>query len=213
MLVPGLAWALTRVLYWSLRVEVRGQESLQADLHADRPLIITLWHSRALMMPPFYQWLGGGPIVIMASQSFDGVLTARMLAHYGCRAAYGSSTHGGKEGLAEMISLGKKGWRISLTPDGPLGPAEEVKPGAVKIASATGAPIYPVTYFADRHVRFKSWDRFILPYPFARAIFIVGKAIRVPADADNGLLEDRRQELEQEMRLITAEAESYFESA
>jgi hypothetical protein len=38
----------------------------------------------------------------------------------------------------------------------------------------------------------------------------VGKAVSVPADADDRVLEAKRQELEDELRRITAEAESFF---
>jgi hypothetical protein len=60
--------------------------------------------------------------------------------------------------------------------------------------------------------RLNSWDRFIFPHPFARAICQVGKAVSVPADADDRVLEAKRQELENELRRITAEAESFFDS-
>jgi len=40
----------------------------------------------------------------------------------------------------------------------------------------------------------------------------VGKAVSVPADADDRVLEAKRQELENELRRITAEAESFFDS-
>lgn len=52
-----------------------------------------------------------------------------------------------------------------------------------------------------------SWDRFVLPYPFGRGLFIWGKPIYVHADAQAEDLEAKRLELESVLNRITAEAD------
>jgi lysophospholipid acyltransferase (LPLAT)-like uncharacterized protein len=39
---------------------------------------------------------------------------------------------------------------------------------------ALEAPIYPVAYAADRAIRLRSWDRLMIPLPFARLLVEVG---------------------------------------
>jgi len=61
--------------------------------------------------------------------------------------------------------------------DGPRGPAGIVKAGAVRLANAAGAAIVPFYVSADRAWYFRSWDRFMLPKPFARVTIRFGDII------------------------------------
>ena len=211
-LLPPMVWLISKFLFWSFKLTVKDHEHFQADLQAGRPVIGVAWHSRALILARFYHWLGYRPVVILVSQSFDGRLGGEFIKYNGFKPVFGSSARGGKEALEELIEWGKKGVNIVITPDGPRGPREEIKPGAVRLARELGVPIYPVTFYCDPVTRLHSWDRLIIPHPFARAICQVGKAVSVPADADDRVLEAKRQELENELRRITAEAESFFDS-
>jgi lysophospholipid acyltransferase (LPLAT)-like uncharacterized protein len=53
----------------------------------------------------------------------------------------------------------------------------------------------------------RSWDAFVVPHPFARAVVVFGNPIAVPRDADRDLIEAKRQELEVALREITAAAD------
>lgn len=55
---------------------------------------------------------------------------------------------------------------------------------------------------------FESWDRFLLPYPMGRGLFIWGKPIWVPRDASAETQEAKRRELEEALKAITAEADA-----
>ncbi len=52
-----------------------------------------------------------------------------------------------------------------------------------------------------------SWDRFLLPYPFGRGLFLWGKPIWVSSAATAADLESKRIELEEALNRITAEAD------
>ncbi len=54
----------------------------------------------------------------------------------------------------------------------------------------------------------KSWDRFIIPYPFTKAVFIYGEPLSVPRDADRDAMENLRRELEARMRELTEKADN-----
>ncbi len=53
------------------------------------------------------------------------------------------------------------------------------QPGTVMLAHTSGAPILPIAYAVDRFWRLRSWDRFVVPKPFARAVMVIGEPIRV----------------------------------
>ena len=68
---------------------------------------------------------------------------------------------------------------------------------AISIARATGAAVVPFYASADRAWYLKSWDRFLLPKPFARVTLRFGEMMRFPPT--EGLFESQRLELEQAM--------------
>ena len=207
---PPVVWAITQFLFWSLRKEFFGQDEVRRKQAEGQTFVWALWHSRSLLLPRYYHWLGYRPIAALVSPGFGGVIAGSMLAAYGFGACYGSSRKKGKRGQEEMIEAGQAGSGLAVTVDGPSGPAEVVKPGVVRMASATGKPLYPVTYHVERCTRLPSWDRFLFPHPFSRAVFIIGNPISVPTGADADVIEAKRLEVETELHRITAQAESFW---
>jgi lysophospholipid acyltransferase (LPLAT)-like uncharacterized protein len=67
-----------------------------------------------------------------------------------------------------MIDHLKRSGLAAHIVDGPRGPAGVIKAGVVSLARATGAVVVPVYATSDRAWYFNSWDRFMLPKPFAR---------------------------------------------
>jgi lysophospholipid acyltransferase (LPLAT)-like uncharacterized protein len=53
----------------------------------------------------------------------------------------------------------------------------------------------------------KSWDRFLLPRPFARGLFVYGAPILVPREADEAALEAARLEVERSLNEVTERAD------
>ena len=60
---------------------------------------------------------------------------------------------------------------------------------------------------------FSSWDRFIVPYPFSRGVFLWGNPIRVDRDADAATLARMRLELETALCSLSSEAEAMCDDA
>ncbi|MEJ2366847.1 MAG: hypothetical protein P8Z49_00480, partial [Acidobacteriota bacterium] len=54
----------------------------------------------------------------------------------------------------------------------------------------------------------RSWDSFLVPLPFSRVVFVYGKPIHVPRDADADELERCRMAVERGLNEAAAEAES-----
>jgi lysophospholipid acyltransferase (LPLAT)-like uncharacterized protein len=145
---------------------------------------------------------------VMISASRDGELITTIGRFFGYTAVRGSSSRGGQEATREMVDHLQAGKRCAITPDGPRGPRREMKPGAVNIARLTGAPIVCFGFAAEHCWRLKSWDQFIIPKPFSRAVFVYGEPIRIPRE--DGEDSKYMEQIQKEMDRVTNAAENYF---
>ncbi len=200
---PRLASAALAALERSLRVEFVGAEHLFDRWHRER-VILAFWHNRVLLMPLAAQ---GQPVCILISYSRDGELAARALARWGIEAVRGSASRGGTRGFLQLVHAYRQGYHLAVVPDGPRGPRYQVKRGVLHLAKATGAPVFPVTYSASRFVQLKSWDRLLIPLPFARIRYYVDAPLCIARDSTEEELEQSRAELERRLLALTDRAD------
>jgi hypothetical protein len=134
----------------------------------------------------------------MVSASSDGEYVARLLTRLGHATVRGSKGKGkqGYKALLEMAQWMDKGRMAVIVADGSQGPSRLAQPGAIILASRTGAPILPTAWAADRYYAFNSWDRSILPKPFARIYLSHAEPLWVAPKIRGQELEDKRLELE-----------------
>jgi lysophospholipid acyltransferase (LPLAT)-like uncharacterized protein len=111
-----------------------------------------------------------------------------------------------------MVRAIQNGSDIAVAPDGPRGPRYRVQIGIIELAKLTGRPIVPVSFNASRRKIFKTWDHFLLPYPFSKGVFIWGEPIAVDPNGDRVHLEERRALLEKSLNELTERADHYFDS-
>ena len=104
----------------------------------------------------------------------------------------------------DMLRHAEKGRLLGITPDGPRGPAEHLKPGLVYLASRTGLPVVPVAAAARRSWTLRSWDRFRIPRPFTRVVVAYGDPIEVPPGIEGEALEPWRARVESALARHTA---------
>jgi hypothetical protein len=71
----------------------------------------------------------------------------------------------------------------------------------------SGCPIYPVGIAADRCWRFRTWDKTLLPKPFAKVTVSWGPVIQVVRGASPVEIEECRLRLERTLNEITGQAE------
>lgn len=204
-LAPLLLRPLLRLLQASLRVEIVDGEELCARWARGERAILCFWHNRLLMLPIV---AAGVPVCIMVSQHRDGELATRLLAAWGIATVRGSTTRGGVGGFLRMVDAYRRGHNLAVVPDGPRGPRYVAKPGVVHLARATGAPIYPMAYAATRVRQLRSWDRLLIPSPFARAVVLVGTPLSVPPEASAANLEALRGEIERRLVAVTTAVEA-----
>jgi len=79
------------------------------------------------------------------------------------------------------------------------------------LAKLTGRAVVPLTFSASKRKVFHSWDRFLLPYPFSKGVFIWGEPVYVDENAERALLEEKRILLENRLKELTEKADHYFE--
>jgi hypothetical protein len=144
----------------------------------------------------------------MISASRDGELISRIGKFFGYTPVRGSTSKGALEATRRLVSFLKAGKRCAITPDGPRGPRRVIQTGAVTVARLAGCPVVPFAFEAERCWRLKSWDRFIIPKPFSRAVFVYGNPIRIPRKGG----EDSKYagQIQKELDRVTGVAEKYF---
>ena len=204
-IVPPVGYQLIQWLGRSMQLRVEGADHVHRLFQQDKRVILAFWHAQQLMMPLS---IPGLEAHVLISQHRDGELIRRIVARFGLEAVRGSSTRGGAEALRQLIRLGRSGSNLVLTPDGPKGPRQVAKMGVVQLARATALPIIPMAFGCSKKKTFASWDRFIMPYPFSRGLFVFGPSITIPSDASPDDLERYRCELEAALNRLTSEAEA-----
>jgi len=204
-LIILMATPLIHLLGLTLRIKAEGRADLGPRGKQTKPPLWSLWHETILMSVWYHR---DQDVHVMISASRDGELISTIGKFFGYTAVRGSSSRGGQEATREMVDYLKAGKRCAITPDGPRGPRREMKAGAVNIARLTGCPIVPFGFAAEKCWRLKSWDQFIIPKPFSRAVFVYGEPIQVPKEGGD---DQKLQELiQKEMDRVTKEAENYF---
>jgi len=162
--------------------------------------IAALWHNRLLLisfaLKKFFPQRRGAGLI---SASRDGDLVTDLTQRFGFDVVRGSTSRMGASAILELGNVLASGRDIVITPDGPRGPAYELGPGIIFLAQKTGAGVVPVNFEYSSCWRVNSWDRFILPRPFARVRFIIGPAHRVKATDTAEEFETERKRLQTAM--------------
>jgi len=126
------------------------------------------WHAELLISPQVYRKLRKSQKTsAIIAQHYDGELIARTLALLNISPLRGSSRRGAKSVLINAIKSLKEGNSIMITPDGPKGPRYSMSDGAVALALRSKLPLMVVNYKASSFWQLKSWDKFVIPKPFA----------------------------------------------
>ncbi len=211
MQIPFIAaavYGLIRALGPTLRYDVHGWQNAERVYASGQRCIFAFWH-RAIL--PTVWWARNRGIVVMNTTHFDGQWTRKVIEWLGYGTAQGSSTRGGLRGLAVMAERLEQGRDVAFTIDGPRGPRYVAKPGPVMLAKRTGFPVVVFHAAVDRGKTFeRTWDHFLLPKPFARAVMFYAPPIYVPKDADTATLESKYAEMQRELERVRDLAESWF---
>jgi lysophospholipid acyltransferase (LPLAT)-like uncharacterized protein len=200
--VPYLVYAYVSFVGWTTRLTVVRGEVQKRLKDANKRFIYAFWHQRQVYFTYVHRGVGAA---VLVSRSQDGEMIAETMRLSRIGAVRGSSSRGGAAAVRQLMDVMNSGLDIGITPDGPKGPAREVKDGVVFLAQKLGVPIVPITNALSNKLEFKkAWDRFQVPLPFGRAVVAYGEPIEVGEGSD---LAAKAAEVKASLDRITAEAE------
>jgi len=179
-------------------------ESISSATLFEGSVIYSFWH-RAVF-PAAWMWRRLG-IAVMVSRSFDGEYIARIIEKLGFRAVRGSSSRGGSEALLGMKEQVERGAMAAFTIDGPRGPKYVAKPGPVLLSKMTGVPMAAFYVALSDPWVLRTWDEFMIPKPFSRALVRVSRKVTVPQDGDEDQMREYHAGLQEALDRITKFAE------
>lgn len=155
---------VVRLLGATWRIRIEGRDEWTEARRGGQPAILALWHGE--LLPLIWHFRGQGLAPLVSTHS-DGEVIARIIELLGYRPIRGSSSRGGARALLEAVQALKAGGDVAFTTDGPRGPRRQSAPGVAAASRKSGAPIVPVGAVVDRGWSLRSWDRFVIPKPFA----------------------------------------------
>jgi lysophospholipid acyltransferase (LPLAT)-like uncharacterized protein len=195
---------------------VRNTSSFRIDppdsyerLVGELPAIMTFWHGEHFMLPFLRR---EHRVKALISRHRDGEINAIAAQRLGFETIRASGSpngdfrrKGGVSGFQSMREALAQGWSVALTADVPK-VSRVAGRGVVLLGQASGRPIYPVAAATSRYFKLNNWDRSTVNLPFSHFAITIGDPIRVPAAADDRVIEDSRRQVEAELNRVTERA-------
>jgi lysophospholipid acyltransferase (LPLAT)-like uncharacterized protein len=186
-----IAWLIISLWSRTLRVRFVNRGILDGLEAAGKNCIFAFWHGRQFLL--FHSHRNGG-MVIPASESRDGEIQALILRRFGFGVVRGSSKRRGDRALMGLVDALRRGEKVAIAVDGPRGPLHEVKQGVAYLAGKLDKPIVPVMTAARRYWTLgRTWDRYMIPYPFTDCVVVYGEPITVHGTSEQELEAKRRE--------------------
>ena len=211
LLTPLLKFILFLIWRTCRVVHVDGEQNI-ARIHSEgKACIPCYWHQHDLFCTWYMRtWIKRGmKIGFLISPSVDGEIPARLAKSWGAEVIRGSTTRAGAQTMRDMYTIVvKQGISPVTTSDGPQGPIHVFKMGDILLSQFTQAPLLPLSYAADRFWQVNSWDKFIIPKPFARIAIVIGEPVTIDKKIHRDDLEPQRLALENALKSITTQATS-----
>ena len=204
-LIPLLASLFVYLVGKTVRLKVIGEKKMSEARRKTENVIYAFWHNRMLLLIYVHRRQG---INVIVSRSRDGEMISRTAQRFGFGTVRGSSSRGGGTAQLGLLKKLAGGADVAVTPDGPQGPRYHAQMGVIHLAQKSGCPVIPIAVGASKKLVLRSWDGFLVPCPFARAILIYGEPLEVSPHSN---LEEKRHELEKRLAEITQTADSYYE--
>ncbi|MFK5955634.1 MAG: lysophospholipid acyltransferase family protein [Planctomycetota bacterium] len=174
-----------RMLAATWRVKYVNRELLEEQhINGDAP-VLAFWHQQIPAAIGSHQ---GYPVRVMVSLNRDGEMIANLATRLGYKTIRGSSSRGASQALREMVEAAKGEEALGITPDGPRGPLHSVAPGVVYVAAVSGRVLMSTGFATSKAWHARSWDRMVIPKPFARVMIAYDASLGVldPAAAREG---------------------------
>jgi hypothetical protein len=166
------------ILFFIIRLWAFTLRFNPKNINIKKPAIIAFWHANLF---PVWACFAKTGYFALVSKSRDGRRLGELLKKWNYQLIHGSSSKGGIQALQEMISAAENNC-VLLTPDGPRGPKEKMKPGTLLAAQFANVPIYLIKPKYKGFILKKTWDKSKIPFPFAKIDIAVSEPIYVNTD-------------------------------
>ncbi len=161
-----------------------------------KPFILAFWHSQLMMIG--HVWKSKAVLNMLASSHSDGRFGAYIAGHFNLKNVSIMSKNKSPS-LRKVFKILDEGNYIGITPDGPRGPNRKVSDGIIKIAVHSQVPIIPIGFASNNNFKLKSWDSFLITYPFSKCMFVWGEPITIPSSTKDEDLEKYKDILEEKI--------------
>ncbi|WP_116808715.1 lysophospholipid acyltransferase family protein [Steroidobacter cummioxidans] len=201
-LATYLGALLLEVLWRTSRLKVVHLDRLETLLKEQGAVVPVFWHQHLLMCARFMasNKLKGMKPGFMISPSVDGQAPTMLAELYGCHVVRGSGSYTGVRAVRGVYNaIVKEGISPTITPDGPRGPRFVMKPGAIFTAQISGKAVVPIAYAASPAKLLRTWDKFVVPWPFARLRIAIGEPYFPPKRMTEEEMEAAQKELERRL--------------
>lgn len=192
---------LVKLLCRSQRLTIEHEDRCDQLIRDHGGAIFVTWHGRTMI--PIERFRNRGYFMLV-SLSLDGDLISEILRFFRLRVIRGSTGRRGVMATREVLAALTEGGVLAFTPDGPRGPSGVAQSGLVYFAQRSGKPIIPTGIAAYPRWFTNSWDRYMIPKPFAKARWIYGEPIFIKEGED---LDEACRKVTQAMRDLEYAAE------
>jgi lysophospholipid acyltransferase (LPLAT)-like uncharacterized protein len=188
----NLLFLYIRLVALTSRLQIDGKENLNLARASGRPLFFCSWHGQQMLSLLYginFEDVASYAALVVGDERYHVLNT--MLTRLGVKSysvdMQGNPVAAGRSVL-RLIQAMRRGMNSGILPDGPDGPAFVPKPGLVLIARKAAATIMPMGAWTRHAYQLRRWDRYLVPFPFARIHVVFGKPLRVPPDEDKETL-------------------------
>lgn len=207
-IIPYIAWLVFLLISITVGLRVVNLRRVWRLLKQKKGAILVAWHGNIFLHLFALRHLG---IHGLVSLSRDGEYLDKMFRLLGWNSIRGSTYAGPVKVLLAATRFVKQGVVLGLTPDGPRGPAKQVFPGTLYLASTSQCPILPMGAAMRPGWQLPTWDRAQIPKPFSVGTVVIGAPIYIPRKLDEATLARCTREVHDAIEQANREAEQILE--
>ena len=163
---------------YTSKIKIINSELPEKLWRENKPFILAFWHGQLMMIG--HVWKSKAVLNMLASSHSDGRFGAYIASHFNLKNVSIMSKNKSPS-LRKVFKILKDRNYIGITPDGPRGPNKKVSEGIIKIAIHSQVPIIPLGFASNKNLKLKSWDSFLITYPFSKCRFVWGEPIIIPS--------------------------------
>ena len=149
---------------YTSKIQIINSELPEKLWRENKPFILAFWHGQLMMIG--HVWKSKAVLNMLASSHSDGRFGAYIAGHFNLKNVSIVSKNKSPS-LRKVFKILDTGNYVGITPDGPRGPNRKVSEGIIKIAIHSQVPIIPLGFASDKNFKLKSWDSFLITYPFS----------------------------------------------